>query len=37
MEVDDLKMGDVVVGDVVLLKSGNEIPADGIMIEGFSV
>lgn len=31
-EIDDLKIGDIVVGDIILLKSGNEIPGDGIII-----
>lgn len=31
-EIDDLKIGDILVGDLVLLKSGNEIPGDGILI-----
>ena len=36
-EVDDLKIGQIVVGDLVIIKSGIEIPGDGIMISGFSV
>ena len=36
-EIDDLKIGDILVGDIILLKSGNEIPGDGIMIQGYSV
>ena len=31
-EIDDLKIGDIVVGDIILLKSGIEIPGDGVML-----
>lgn len=31
-ELDDLQIGDIFVGDLVLLKSGNEIPGDGILV-----
>ena len=37
IEQNDLSMGDVVVGDIILLKQGLEVPGDGIMIQGFSV
>lgn len=30
-------MGDILVGDIILLKSGIEIPGDGVMVQGFSV
>lgn len=33
-QVVELEMDDVVVGDFVLLQSGDKIPADGILIEG---
>lgn len=36
-EIDNLKIGEIVVGDLVIVKSGIEIPGDGVMISGFSV
>ena len=30
---DDLTMSDVVVGDLMVLKGGNEIPGDGLIVE----
>ncbi len=36
-ERDDLKIDDILVGDVVLLKSGNEIAADGVLVQGYSL
>ena len=36
-QIEGLKMNAVVVGDLVLIKSGMEIAGDGILIEGFSV
>ena len=33
-QVIELNIDDVVVGDIVLLQSGDKIPADGILIEG---
>ncbi len=35
--MDNLSMGDVVVGDIILLKMGLEVPGDGIIIQGYSV
>ena len=32
-----MKLEDVVVGDIMILKAGQEIPADGIVIEGYSI
>lgn len=37
VEIDDLSMGDIVVGDIILLKQGLEVPGDGVIIQGFSV
>ena len=31
-ELDNLSMGDIVVGDVILLKQGIEVPGDGLLI-----
>ena len=36
-EISDMQFDDVVVGDLLELKAGNEIPADGILVEGFSL
>lgn len=36
-EIDDLQIGDILVGDLVKLKAGNEIPGDGIIVQGYSV
>ena len=36
-EMDDIKLSDVLVGDIVHLKSGMEIAGDGILIEGFTL
>lgn len=36
-EIDDMKLTDVLVGDVIILKSGMEIAGDGILIEGFTL
>jgi len=36
-EIDDLQIEDILVGDLVILKSGNEIPGDGILIQGYSL
>lgn len=33
-KVEEIKIDDVVVGDIVLLSSGDKIPADGILIKG---
>lgn len=33
-KVEEINVDDVVVGDIVLLNSGDKIPADGIIIEG---
>ena len=37
VEDDTKKLSDVLVGDVVLLKTGMEIPADGVVIEAYSL
>ena len=37
IENDDFKIDDIEVGDIVIIKSGMEIPGDAVMIEGFSV
>ncbi len=36
-EINDLKISDIVVGDLIYLKAGLEIPGDGLMIDGFSM
>ena len=36
-EIDDMKLTDVLVGDLVHLKAGMEIAGDGILIEGFTL
>lgn len=32
VEIDDLSMGDIVVGDIIFLKQGLEVPGDGVII-----
>lgn len=32
VEIEDLLVGDIQVGDVVLLKQGMEVPGDGILL-----
>lgn len=36
-ETHDLKLSEVLVGDVIKLESGNEIPGDGVILTGFSI
>lgn len=36
-EIDDMKLTDVLVGDMVLLKAGMEVAGDGILIEGYTL
>lgn len=33
----NIKINEVLVGDVVMLESGDQVPADGILIEGFDL
>ena len=33
-KIDEINIEDVVVGDIVLLSSGDKVPADGVIIEG---
>ena len=33
-KIEEIKIDDVVVGDIVVLESGDKIPADGIIVEG---
>jgi P-type E1-E2 ATPase len=37
VEVDNMSMAEVQVGDIIQLKQGLEVPGDGIIIQGFSV
>lgn len=36
-ELDHMKLEDVLVGDVILLKSGMEIAGDGILVQGYTL